>query len=149
ETLAEPKPRSRKCTYAYLFRSMRLLSSVGLRRVFAPASSSGNRPHLMNRDSGWRRFSSAGANYFGGAAREAGGGARCPDQAGGGGNPEAWTGGGSRKPAGERACRRKTQSTWRKWGGKAPLSSSREREGPGDSYRAKAGLPWARVGGRR
>src|SRR5262249_52682550 len=48
-----------------------------------PASASGNRPHLMNRDSGWRRFSSAGANYFGGAATEAGGEPECLDQAGG------------------------------------------------------------------
>src|SRR5262249_42369638 len=36
ETLAEPKPRSRKRTYAYFFRSMRTLRFLLIARVWAP-----------------------------------------------------------------------------------------------------------------
>jgi hypothetical protein len=115
-----------------------VLSSVGPGRVFAPASSSGNGPHLMSRDFGWRRFSSAGANYF----REEPPGRRE-------GNPNSLTRRGFRKLTARTMCRRAIQSTWMQCAAKALLSSSLEREGPLDSYMAKAGLPLAKVGRRR
>ena len=45
-TLAEPKPRSRKRTYAYLFRSMRTLRFLAVRLATGARSSPG--PHRMD-----------------------------------------------------------------------------------------------------